>query len=94
MRKFVTVMVVLFLLLYSSTFAFAENNAAERPTVEDVVSDVLWLRPMGLIWTIIGGAAFGVSYPVTHHLNKTKEASEFLVQDPYSFTFERRLGEM
>jgi hypothetical protein len=43
---------------------------------------------------IIEAVAFGVSSPVTTSLKKVDAASEFLIKDPYSFHFERPLGEM
>jgi hypothetical protein len=60
----------------------------------DILGDVLCIRPLGFVRVIIEAVAFGVSLPVTAPLKKVDEAREFLIQDPYTFTFERPLGQM
>jgi hypothetical protein len=62
--------------------------------MKEIVKDVVWIRPLGIIRIALEGMAFGISYPVTRPLKKVEEASEFLLKDPYSFTFERPAGEM
>jgi hypothetical protein len=71
-----------------------EQRTGNSPCTQEVIEDVLWLRPIGFFWTLIAGATYGISYPVTRPLNKAEEAQDFLISDPYKFTFERPLGEM
>jgi len=84
---------LLFLVLSFSAPVFAEDQSSGGPSVKDIVDDVLWIRPMGFVRLILEAVAFGVSLPVTAPLKKVDEASEFLIKDPYSFVFERPVGE-
>ena len=73
---------------------FAADQSSNGPSVMDTLEDVLYIRPLGFVRVIIEAVAFGVSLPVTAPLKQVDEAREFLIEDPYSFTFERPLGEM
>ena len=94
MKKLIVLLVVTLLSLSISVPVFAEDRSSTRPSAEDIVEDILWIRPMGFVRVIIEAVAFGVSLPVTAPLKKTDEAKEFLIKDPYSFHFEKPLGEM
>jgi len=84
---------LLFLVLSFSAPVFAEDQSSGGPSVKDIVDDVLWIRPLGFVRLILEAVAFGVSLPATVPLGKVDEASEFLIKDPYSFVFERPVGE-
>jgi hypothetical protein len=60
----------------------------------EVVGDVLWVRPLGILQTALQAPAFVISLPVTIPLKKTEEAKEFLITYPYNYYFKRPLGEM
>jgi hypothetical protein len=92
MRKIFTMS--LLIVLFFSFSAFAEDRSSPGPSVQDIVEDILWIRPLGFLRVVLEGAAYGVSLPVTIPLQRKDEAKEFLIEDPYSFTFERPLGEM
>lgn len=94
MKKFVVLAIITLLGLSIGVSVFAEDRSSPSPSVEDIVEDILWIRPMGFVRLILETAAFGISYPITAPLKKVDEASEFLVKDPYSFVFERPIGEM
>jgi hypothetical protein len=84
----------LFLILSFSAPAFAEDQSSTSPSVKDIVEDILWIKPLGFLRVVLEGAAYGISLPVTIPLQRKDEARELLIEDPYSFTFERPLGEM
>jgi hypothetical protein len=84
----------LFIFLFLSVPVFAADRSSNNPSVMDILADVLCIRPLGFVRVIIEAVAFGVSLPVTAPLERVDEAREFLIEDPYSFTFERSLGEM
>jgi hypothetical protein len=94
MKKFVVLLIITLLALSISVPVIAEDRSSPGPSVKDAVEDILCIRPLGFIRVIIEAVAFGVSLPVTAPLKRTDEAKEFLIEDPYSFTFERPLGEM
>jgi hypothetical protein len=94
MKKFVVLLIITLLGLSISVPVFAEDRSSPGPSVQDIVEDILYIRPLGFVRVIIEAVAFGVSLPVTAPLKKVDEAKEFLIEDPYSFTFERPLGEM
>ena len=83
----------LFVFLFFHVPVFAADPSSNGPSVMDILEDVLWIRPLGFVRVIIETVAFGVSLPVTAPLKKVDEASEFLIKDPYSFVFERPVGE-
>ena len=85
---------LLFIFLFFNVPVFAADRSSNGPSVMDVLEDVLCIRPLGFVRVIIEAVAFGVSLPVTAPLKKVDQAREFLIEDPYSFTFERPLGEM
>ena len=82
---------VAFLALSFSSITFAQGKE-ENPPPQEIVADLLWLRPFGLIQTVLGSAAFVISFPVTKALKKTPEAEDFLMKEPTDFTFQRPLG--
>jgi len=94
MKKFVVLMLITLLGLSISAPTLAEDRSSSGPSVQEIVEDVLCIRPLGFVRVIIEAVAFGISLPVTAPLKKVDEAKEFLIEDPYSFAFERPLGEM
>jgi len=88
------IILCLFIVLFFNVSGYAGDRSSNGPSVTDILGDVLCIRPLGFIRMIIEAVAFGVSLPVTAPLKKVDAASEFLIKDPYSFLFERPLGEM
>jgi hypothetical protein len=84
----------LLILVFSSVSFASTQGSSSTPSAGAVVSDVLVLRPLGFAGTILGGAAFVVSLPVTLATHKVDRAEKLLVQEPYDYTFERPLGRM
>jgi len=70
----------------------AEDEYSEAPAPWEIVGDILWLRPIGFIGTVISGAAYAVSFPVTMQNKESEETMSSLVKDYSYFTFERPLG--
>jgi hypothetical protein len=84
----------LLILAFSSVSLASTQGSPSTPSAGAVVSDVLLLRPVGFAGTILGGAAFVVSLPLTLATHKVDRAEQLLVQEPYDYTFERPLGQM
>jgi len=95
MKKIMSIFVAALLILtFNSVSLAAILGTSSTPSAGAVVSDVLVLRPLGFAGTILGGAAFVVSLPVTLATHKVDRAERLLVQEPYDYTFERPLGQM
>lgn len=96
MKKLISILTIVALILSFSSFAFAKGPEAKRATSSTgaVVADVLVLRPLGIAGAILGAAALVATFPVTVALNDTPEAEDILVAKPLHYTFERPLGEM
>ncbi len=60
----------------------------------DMVLDLLVLRPLGLLATGLGSAAFVVGLPFTLSGGNTGESACELVRSPFAYTFNRPLGEL
>jgi len=73
---------------------FAKDIISRDASVPEVVGDVLWVRPLGIMNTALGAIAFVLSLPVTLPLKKTGGAKEFLITYPYDYYFKRPIGEM
>lgn len=66
----------------------------QQPRAETMILDFVLLRPLGLIGTALGTAAFIVSLPFSLPTKSADQAAYKLVVDPAKFTFARPLGEI
>lgn len=87
-RKLVAVLVALLL----APQAFAQGSIDENPNAFAMTGDLLVARPIGLVMTAVGGAAFIVSLPFTALAGSVAESAETLVLGPAETTFMRCLG--
>jgi RsiW-degrading membrane proteinase PrsW (M82 family) len=94
MKRMIIVLMISFFVLSFNLLVFAEDNSSKNPSVGEVVGDILWIRPLGVIGTLMGATAYVISLPVTAPFKKTDEAKEFLITEPYNYTFKRPIGEM
>ena len=58
-----------------------------------MTADALVVRPLGICATVIGAAIFIVSLPFSALAGNSEIAHEYLVEDPFNFTFNRALGD-
>lgn len=82
-------------LLFSSTVpVFAQqSNTVTGDRATDMTADLLLVRPLSLVGTVIGTAAFIVSLPFTLPSGSVGEAGHELVGKPFEYTFNRPLGD-
>jgi hypothetical protein len=71
-----------------------DRAPGEQSTAEEMVADLLLLRPLGIVATVMGTAFFIVSVPFSALGGNTREAFHKLVIDPARFTFKRPLGKL
>ena len=94
MKRIIILLIISFFLLSFNLLVFAEDNSSANPSVGEVVGDILWIRPLGVVGTVMGATAYVISLPVTAPLKKTDEAKKVLITEPYNYYFKRPIGEM
>lgn len=71
---------------------WAQSSIDESPTVGAMAGDLVVARPIGIVMTVVGTAAFVVSLPFTLLAGSASEAAETLMVGPAKTTFVRCLG--
>jgi hypothetical protein len=94
MKRTIIFLMVSFLVLSFTGAPFAKDESTADLSVPEIVGDVLWVRPIGLVQTAFGAMSFVISLPVTIPLKKMGEAKEFLITYPFYYYFKRPLGKM
>jgi hypothetical protein len=65
---------------------------AAPPTAATMAYDLVVLRPLGLVQTVVGGAFFTVFYPVSLVTGGSDHVIDYCVKSPFEQTFQRPLG--
>jgi hypothetical protein len=78
--------------VFATTPGWGQTSVDERPNAFAMTGDLLVARPIGLVMTAVGGAAFLVSLPLTALAGSVAESAETLVLGPAETTFMRCLG--
>jgi hypothetical protein len=94
MKRIMIFLVVSFFALSFNAFVLAKDEPAGDLSTPEVVGDLLWVRPLGIMKVGLGAMAYAISLPVTMPLKKADEAKEFLFTYPYYYYFKRPLREM
>lgn len=76
----------------TATGAWGQSSVDESPNAFAMTGDLLIARPIGLVMTVVGSAAFVVSLPLTALAGSVAESAETLVLGPAETTFVRCLG--
>jgi hypothetical protein len=90
----ITLLTVLFFAFSSNGLLFAADDSLGDLSTPEVIGDLLWVRPLGVMHTALGATAFVISLPVTIPLKKADEAKDFLITYPYYYFIKRPLREM
>jgi hypothetical protein len=88
--KKILIILTVAIFIFSSAAVFAK----EKPGAEEVVGDVVVLRPLGFCSLVFGTVVFIVALPAAVITNSTEQTAEVLVREPFDYTFQRPLGEM
>jgi hypothetical protein len=83
------IMLALILAIPSAAWA---NTIEEKPSALAMSGDALFVRPVMLVTTIVGGAIFIISSPFAALGGNIDESFEQLVKNPFETTFVRCLG--
>ncbi len=71
----------------------AEETPQKEVSAEMMTIDLLLVRPLGIVATVLGGGVFIVSLPFTALGGNVEGAYNALLSDPAKFTFVRPLGD-
>jgi hypothetical protein len=94
MKRMIIFLVVFSLVFSSNGFLFASDDSSGDLSTPEVIGDLLWVRPLGVLHIALGATAFAISLPVTLPLKKADEAKDFLITYPYYYFIKRPLREM
>lgn len=84
----------LFSLFCVAVFGLLSINAAHAQKEPlEAVGDIVLVRPLSFVGTVIGSALFVVALPITATSKSTKATAEVLVIHPAQFTFTRPIGD-
>jgi hypothetical protein len=78
--------------MLASQSLWAQSSIDERPNAAKMAGDLVVARPIGVVMTVAGTAAFIVSLPFTLLAGSASEAAETLMIGPAKTTFVRCLG--
>ena len=88
------VCLTLALAVTSGSLNAAANDYREEPTVGEMFADAVVVRPMTLLASAVGLAAWVVTLPFSLPGGSAGDAGEAWVLEPLGYTFARPLGEM
>ena len=66
----------------------------DTPSAGEMVFDLLVIRPVALVGTVLGAGLFIVSLPLTAIQGDIEGPAKRLVAEPLNYTFTRPLGSM
>ncbi len=92
MKKFLILVFSLTLLVSTADFSKAASARIENPSGPEYLLDIVFLRPVGFVSTVLGTAAYVVSLPISIPTKKADKAADKLVFAPFNYTFTRPLG--
>jgi len=78
---------------FGSSVQAQQYLEAEEPEGGEMIFDLVIIRPVGIIATVVGSVAFVLSLPFSALGGNVGTAGEKLVKAPARYTFTRPLGE-
>jgi len=77
---------------FTGTVLAQDEMDEEVQTAGEMTFDLFILRPMGIFATLLGSAAFVVSFPFSAMGGNVDAAYEKMIETPADYTFSRPLG--
>lgn len=72
--------------------AYSVKDQPDEPSAEAIVADVLILRPIGFLATVLGAVLYVVALPISLPTRSADVVGEKLVVNPAKYTFVRPVG--
>lgn len=92
-KQSTVLLIALSLVLIPVSQVMAQAEVEEsNPSAGSMTYDLLVMRPLGAVATVLGSAVFVLAIPFTAISDTIPTATEKLVTDPYHFTVTRPLG--
>ena len=91
-KRVITTVMVALLLLPQMLLAERKISVDESPNAGVMMADLVVARPIGVVLTVLGTAAFVVSLPFTLLAGNASDSAETLMIAPAETTFMRCLG--
>ena len=74
--------------------AMAQDDfATDEPGSGDMLADLVFVRPLSLVGTVLGPGIFLVALPFTAPSGDVEKTANAFVANPFEYTFNRRLGD-
>lgn len=94
LKRMMVLLIAIALVALPCMTGFAQDLEMDDDLIAGkMAGDALVVRPLGLGATVIGGALFIVSLPFSALGGNIDAAYEYLLADPFNFTFSRPLGD-
>ena len=87
MKKTFVSLLLAIVLVASSAPAFGSDSGGE------MAADVLFVRPVSLVATVVGTLIFVVALPFSIPSGSVESTAKKLIVEPFQFTFARPIGE-
>ena len=88
MKKILLVGVLILSLILPSVPAFAED-----PPAGVIAADVLFVRPVSFVASILGSVFFVIALPVSIPSGSVDVVARKMIVEPWKYTFSRPVGE-
>ena len=93
LKRAIVLLTAIALVVVPSMTCFAEGLEQDDDLIAGKMAAEVVVRPLGIAATLIGGAIFVVTLPFSALGGNADAAYDYLLADPFKFTFNRPLGE-
>lgn len=92
-KSLVSALAAVCMILTASLARADQYSDNVQPTAEAMAGDLIAVRPLGLVATILGAATFLVALPFTIPSGSVGSSAKVLIGEPFQYTFTRPLGQ-
>ena len=93
LKRVIVLLTAIALIAVPCMTCFAGSLEQDDDLIAGKMAAEMVVRPLGFAATVIGGAIFVVTLPFSALGGNTGAAYDYLLVDPFMFTFNRPLGE-
>lgn len=92
-RKAMAIFAAVLLLAAAPALHAQQADTVTGDRAGDMTADLLIVRPLGFVGTVLGATVFVVALPFTLPSGSVGDAAHELVGKPFEYTFNRPLGD-